>query len=142
MLWQISRPAAARTTRRTEFTIVTGDGLFVTWRAAHTAPACHRTTSRAAGTRLPNARRRDEEAQGREEHPDRQAATEGGGPRRERARGDEDCDGDLDDAKHEKIGYRLINATADTVASKPSFRSAFKRRRCLLPADGFYESTS
>ncbi len=38
-----------------------------------------------------------------------------------------------------KIGYRLINARADTVASKPSFRSAFKRSRCLVVADGFYE---
>ena len=34
---------------------------------------------------------------------------------------------------------RLINARADTVAVKPSFRAAFKRRRCLIPADGFYE---
>jgi putative SOS response-associated peptidase YedK len=42
-------------------------------------------------------------------------------------------------AKDATIGYRLINATADTVATKPSFRSAFKRRRCLVPADGFYE---
>jgi putative SOS response-associated peptidase YedK len=42
-------------------------------------------------------------------------------------------------AKDVKTGYRLINARADTVASKPSFRSAFKRRRCLVPADGFYE---
>lgn len=37
------------------------------------------------------------------------------------------------------IGNRLINARADTVAAKPSFRSAFKTRRCLVLADGFYE---
>jgi len=42
-------------------------------------------------------------------------------------------------AKDPKIGYRTINARGDTVATKPSFRAAFKRRRCLIPADGFYE---
>jgi putative SOS response-associated peptidase YedK len=37
------------------------------------------------------------------------------------------------------IGNRMINARAETVAQKPSFRSAFDRRRCLIVADGFYE---
>jgi len=40
-------------------------------------------------------------------------------------------------AKYAKIASNLINARADTVATKPSFRTAFKRRRCLIPADGF-----
>jgi putative SOS response-associated peptidase YedK len=42
-------------------------------------------------------------------------------------------------AKDEKIGFRTINARAETVDSAHSFRSAFKKRRCLIPADGFYE---
>jgi putative SOS response-associated peptidase YedK len=42
-------------------------------------------------------------------------------------------------AKEINTGYSTINARAETVASKPAFRDAFKRRRCLIPADGFYE---
>jgi putative SOS response-associated peptidase YedK len=37
------------------------------------------------------------------------------------------------------IGNRMINARAESVSSKPAFRGAFKYRRCLVPADGFYE---
>ena len=42
-------------------------------------------------------------------------------------------------AKDPDIGNRMINARAETLAEKPAFRSAFKRRRCLILADGFYE---
>jgi putative SOS response-associated peptidase YedK len=42
-------------------------------------------------------------------------------------------------AKDPKIGNNLINAKAETIAEKPSFKHAFAKRRCLIPADGFYE---
>ena len=42
-------------------------------------------------------------------------------------------------AKDLKEGYKMINARAETVAEKPSFRQAFSRHRCLVVADGFYE---
>jgi putative SOS response-associated peptidase YedK len=42
-------------------------------------------------------------------------------------------------AKDPAIGSRMINARSETLADKPSFRTALKRHRCLIPADGFYE---
>ena len=42
-------------------------------------------------------------------------------------------------AKDAKIGSKMINARAETLAEKNAYKSAFKRRRCLIPADGFYE---
>jgi putative SOS response-associated peptidase YedK len=42
-------------------------------------------------------------------------------------------------AKDPKIGYKLINTRAESITKKPSFKNAFKKRRCLIPANGFYE---
>lgn len=42
-------------------------------------------------------------------------------------------------AKDKKIGYKMINARAESVADKPAFRAAFRQRRCLIPALGFFE---
>lgn len=42
-------------------------------------------------------------------------------------------------SKDAKVGYSAINAKAETVVTSPIFREAIRRRRCLVPADGFYE---
>ena len=42
-------------------------------------------------------------------------------------------------SKDPTVGQKLINARAETLCEKPSFRTEFQRRRCLLPADGFFE---
>ena len=42
-------------------------------------------------------------------------------------------------ATDEKMGWRTINARAETLSDKPAFRQSFARKRCIIPADGFYE---
>jgi putative SOS response-associated peptidase YedK len=42
-------------------------------------------------------------------------------------------------SKDPKIGYKTINARVETVDTAPSYRQSFRKRRCLIPADGFYE---
>jgi putative SOS response-associated peptidase YedK len=42
-------------------------------------------------------------------------------------------------AKDASVGFKMINARAETVATTPAFRESIRRRRCLIPADGFYE---
>ncbi|MDA0562948.1 SOS response-associated peptidase [Streptomonospora sp. S1-112] len=42
-------------------------------------------------------------------------------------------------AKDPNVGYKMINARSETVAEKPAYRAAFARRRCLIPADAYYE---
>jgi putative SOS response-associated peptidase YedK len=42
-------------------------------------------------------------------------------------------------AKDEKIGFQTMNAKAETIMEKPAFKLSFQRKRCIIPADGFYE---
>ena len=42
-------------------------------------------------------------------------------------------------AKDPKIGFKMINARSESITEKPAYKNAFKRRRCLVPANGFYE---
>lgn len=45
-------------------------------------------------------------------------------------------------AKERKIGQRMINARSETLAAKPAFKGDFKKHRCIIPMDGFYEWTA
>ncbi|MFA4132608.1 MULTISPECIES: SOS response-associated peptidase [unclassified Brevibacillus] len=42
-------------------------------------------------------------------------------------------------SKDEKVGYKMINAKSETLREKPAFKNLFARKRCIIPADGFYE---
>ncbi|WP_103110492.1 SOS response-associated peptidase [Brevibacillus reuszeri] len=42
-------------------------------------------------------------------------------------------------SQDEKVGYKMINAKSETIQEKPSFKNLFIRKRCVIPADGFYE---
>ncbi|MCX6280590.1 MAG: SOS response-associated peptidase [Bacteroidetes bacterium] len=44
-------------------------------------------------------------------------------------------------AKEKSVGYKMINAKSETITEKPSYKNAFRSRRCLIPADSFFEWT-
>ncbi|MFD0774189.1 SOS response-associated peptidase [Streptomonospora algeriensis] len=67
------------------------------------------------------------------------AAADGGGYRGPRALGTMRWGLVPSWAKDPSVGYKMINARSETVADKPAYRSAFARRRCLIPADAYYE---
>src|SRR5262245_36133641 len=111
----------------------------------------------AAGRRLPDPWRCADEAQGREEHPDCQSAADDGRPGRERANGDEDRDGEFDDAQHGRetsMAHEAVNPTHQrAVADVPTDPLRLVRRElhetepthhdhqavaCQLSPGGFY----